>query len=130
MKIARAAFERMTEDALARLPKKFRDLLYNVQIETRSFPRAEAGRWNGDAGLLGLYTGLTREQMKSPLSGTYMPARIILYQRNLERICDTEDRLKAQIEDTLRHEIAHHLGFDEDGVRRAMRPRASRRSAR
>jgi predicted Zn-dependent protease with MMP-like domain len=130
VKIPRADFERLTEEALARLPARFRDLLYNVQIETRSFPRAEAGKWNGDPALLGLYTGLTREQMRSTSSGSYLPARIILYQRNIERVCESEERLRAQIEDTLRHEIAHHLGFDESQVRKAMRPRASRRSAR
>ncbi len=123
----RAAFERMAEEALGRLPRRFRDLLYNVQIETRCFPRREAGRWDGSASLLGLYSGLTREQMKSPLSGSYLPARIILYQRNLERVSADAADLARRVAETLAHEIAHHLGFDEEAVQRAMRRRPKRR---
>ena len=44
--------------------------------------------------------------------------RIVLYQDTLERDFGYDDNLlRAQVERTLRHELAHHLGWGERGVR-------------
>ncbi|MEA2349948.1 MAG: hypothetical protein QOG86_889 [Thermoleophilaceae bacterium] len=44
--------------------------------------------------------------------------RIVLYQDTLERDFGFDrDMLRAQVERTLRHELAHHLGWGEPGVR-------------
>lgn len=72
----------------------------------------------GSKNLLGLYKGLKRDEMMSPLSGSYLPARIILYQKNIEALCRTGPELKDRIRLTLRHEVAHHLGFSEEDIRR------------
>lgn len=131
MKLPSRAFcEALAERALARLPERFRSFLYNVQIEVRDEPGPEAGKWNGSTTLLGLYTGLKREQMASPFSGSYMPARIVLYRRNLCALCADEEQLARRIQETLLHEIGHHFGFDEAAIRAAMAGRASARSAR
>ena len=46
------------------------------------------------------------------------PHRIVLYQDTLERDFGWDrDLLRAQVERTLRHELAHHLGWNEPGVR-------------
>jgi predicted Zn-dependent protease with MMP-like domain len=46
------------------------------------------------------------------------PDRIVVYQDTLERDFGHDpDLLRAQVERTVRHEIAHHLGWDESGVR-------------
>ena len=46
------------------------------------------------------------------------PDRIVVYQDTLERDFGHDpDLLRAQVERTLRHELAHHLGWDERGVR-------------
>lgn len=43
---------------------------------------------------------------------------IVIYQDTLERDFGHEpELLRAQVERTVRHEIAHHLGWDERGVR-------------
>jgi len=118
MRIPRAGFIRLAEDALSELPEWVRELLYNLEIEVKALPGPEAGRWRGSRRILGLYTGLTREQMLSPLSGSYLPPRIILYQRNIEPFCADEAALLCQIRLTLRHEIAHHLGMSDDELRR------------
>ena len=46
------------------------------------------------------------------------PDRIVLYQDTLERDFGYDpDLLRAQVERTLRDELAHHLGWHEQGVR-------------
>ena len=43
--------------------------------------------------------------------------RIVIFQDTLERDFGFDPRLlAAQVERTLRHEVAHHLGYDEPGV--------------
>ncbi len=56
--------------------------------------------------------------MLSPNSGSYLPARILLYQRNISELCEDEARLAREIRKTLRHEIAHHFGYSEEDIRR------------
>lgn len=44
--------------------------------------------------------------------------RIVIYQDTLERDFGHDRRLlRAQVERTVRHELAHHLGWNESGVR-------------
>jgi len=44
--------------------------------------------------------------------------RIVIYQDTLERDFGHDpELLRAQVERTVRHEVAHHLGWDESGVR-------------
>ncbi len=118
MKLTRKRFDQLAQAGLSELPDDIRRLLYNLEIDVRALPGAEAGRLKGSKTLLGLYTGLSRQDMMSPYSGSYLPARILLYQRNLEAACPSEAELKSRIRLTLRHEIAHHLGFSEEDIKR------------
>lgn len=117
MKVPRSRFERLAEAALEDIPPAFRELILDVEIAVRGLPGPEAGRWRGSRTLLGLYQGLTRAQMASPYSGSHEPARILLYQSNIEAYCRDEDELARRISTTLRHELAHHFGFTDRELR-------------
>ena len=117
MKFPRSRFERLAEAALAEIPGQFRDLIVDLEISVKAAPGPEAGRWRGSQTLLGLYQGLRRADMLSPYSGSHEPARIILYQRNIESLCRDEAELFRQVRITLRHELAHHFGFSDDDLR-------------
>ena len=55
----------------------------------------------------------------APVARDTYPDRIVIYQDTLERDFghDPAELLRAQVERTVRHELAHHLGWGERGVR-------------
>ncbi|MFH1436155.1 MAG: metallopeptidase family protein [Pseudomonadota bacterium] len=112
MKLSRKDFEKLVEAALAGIPADFRDEMVNVEIEVKARPGREARGLGTD--LLGLYFGPTRDEMLSPLNVPEPPGRIVLYQENLEDECADMKELRREVSLTLRHEIAHHLGIDDD----------------
>jgi predicted Zn-dependent protease with MMP-like domain len=95
-------FESMVVDAIDRLPAEFQEVLEKVAAVVSELG-AEArayGQYFGD--------GIAREQYED---------RIVIYRDTLERDFGHDRRLLAkQVERTLRHELAHHLGWDEGGV--------------
>lgn len=118
MKVPRCRFEQLAEKSLKEIPKRFLDLLVDLEISVRSSPGAEAGRWQGSKTLLGLYRGMSRADMASPYSGSHPPARILLYQTNIESMCNNSQELVRQIRITLRHELGHHFGFSDGDLRK------------
>lgn len=67
--------------------------------------------------ILGLYRGLPLGEEAAP--GEVTPPRtILLYRLNLARAVRTRAELSEQIERTLRHELGHLDGLDEDDLRR------------
>ncbi len=96
-------FELLVAEAFDRLPDEFRRLLDETPVVV-SQRRAEFGAY-------GHYFGDTF------VRGTY-PKRIVIYQDALERDFGHDPELLAQqVERTLRHELAHHIGWHEPGVR-------------
>ena len=89
-----------------------------MTIETRDAPGLEAERLGDPGAILGLYTGATREEMLSNDAHGSLPARIYLYQRNLEDISKNAQELRKELRLTLRHELAHHFGFDDEDLDR------------
>ncbi|MGZ4202968.1 MAG: metallopeptidase family protein [Thermoleophilaceae bacterium] len=96
-------FELLVADAIDNLPEEFRRLLEHTPVVV-SNRGAEAGAY-------GHYFGDT-------VARGYYEDRIVLYQDTLERDFGHDpDLLAAQVERVLRHELAHHLGWGESGVR-------------
>ena len=105
-------FEKLAARALRRLPREFRDRLYNVVLIVRPAPdRAQTRRFG--AGLLGLYEGVPATERGSWYSGA-MPDKITLFMKNIEKAGGTGVRLEAEIRHVVMHEIAHHFGIDDD----------------
>jgi predicted Zn-dependent protease with MMP-like domain len=96
-------FDILVMDALDELPEEFRELLQYtpVVVSNRGHEHHAYGHYIGGT--------IARD--------TY-PDRIVIYQDTLERDFGHDpDLLRAQVQRTVRHEIAHHLGWDEPGVR-------------
>ena len=111
----RARFEQLVDAAIAELPGQFLDKLTNVVIIVEDNPSAELlERMEVPQGetLLGLYEGvpLTERGFDSPLH----PDRIWIFQEPIEEECTTDDEIKAEIQTTIMHEVAHFFGLDDD----------------
>ena len=49
-------------------------------------------------------------------AGGDLPPRIVLFKRNLERAAQDAEELREEIGVTVRHELAHYLGLDEEEI--------------
>ncbi len=111
-------FRLMCEAELARIPQDLRDLLLNVTIEAKDEPGLEAEDMEDGPDLLGLYDGATREEMLGSDAHGVLPAKVYLYRLNLLDCVESVEGLQKEIRLTLRHELAHHFGFDDEELER------------
>ena len=103
LRVGATEFDLLVADAIDRLPPDFQALLDETPVvvsqlgaENRAY-----GHYFGDT--------VTRDNY---------PDRIVLYQDTLVRDFGWDpELLRTQVERTLRHELAHHLGWHEPGVR-------------
>jgi predicted Zn-dependent protease with MMP-like domain len=96
-------FDLLVAEAIDSLPPDFQRLLDDtpVVVSSHGVENRAYGHYFGDT--------VARDSY---------PDRIVLYQDTLERDFGWDsDVLRAQVERTLRHELAHHLGWGEQGVR-------------
>jgi predicted Zn-dependent protease with MMP-like domain len=115
----REPFEKLVAEAMADLPKKFRDMIHNVALIVRDYPPLSTRRQFGAIDkndILGLYSGvpLTR---RGASYGNLPPDVIFIFQKPIENICRTEDDIRAQVQDTVVHEVGHYFGFDDPQLR-------------
>jgi predicted Zn-dependent protease with MMP-like domain len=97
-------FEELVRDALDDLPDLLRPLIENhnvaVVISDGGRRRGAYGLYHGD--------GATRDDV---------PDRIVIFRDTLRRDFGHDpELLRDQVTRTVRHELAHHVGFDELGV--------------
>ena len=95
-------FEALVADAIDALPEQLQRLLEDVAVivSDLGMEHRAYGEYFGD--------GVIHEGFED---------RIVIYQDTLERDFGHDRELLArQVERTLRHELAHHIGWDERGV--------------
>lgn len=119
-------FENCLDEAVQQLPEEFREALDNVHIEVQDWPdrdQLRTMRIRDRHELLGLYQGVPHTSRDSSYN-LAMPDSIVLFRKPLEAHCSSEAELREAISDTLRHEIAHHFGTDEQTLRAIERRRS------
>ncbi len=114
----RRRFEELVAEALDRLPAYFREKLDNIAVIVEDEPPPEiAEEYQRDGQLLlGLYQGVPLPE-RSVWSPYPYPDVISIYQRNIERICRTEEEIIQQVQETVMHELGHYFGMDEEKLR-------------
>lgn len=114
----KAEFERLVADALASIPRRFREALHNIAIVVEDEPApdllADMEVEPPDT-LLGLYQGTPLTE-RGWDSGNRLPDRILIFQGPHERETEDEDDLADAIAETLIHEIGHYFGMSEEEI--------------
>jgi predicted Zn-dependent protease with MMP-like domain len=116
--VTRETFERLVEEALREIPKRFRKAMHNVAVVVEDEPPHEIldelEVEPGDT-LFGLYQG-------TPLTergwghGNNLPDRISIYQGPIEDSCEDEDEIRDCIAETVIHEFGHYFGMSEEEI--------------
>ena len=114
----RAEFERHVAEALASIPRRFRDAMHNIAIVVEDEPSPdllEDMEIEPPDTLLGLYQGTPLTERSSGYGNT-LPDRVLIFQGPHERESEDEDDLIVCIAETLIHEIGHYFGMSEEQI--------------
>jgi len=119
MRVSAEEFEQIVDDAIQSIPEGFHHYLQDVAVDIEDMPDAETCRQmkvRDPRELLGVYLGTPLTERHVEDSGR-LPDRIVIYQRNIERICRTRRQMVDEIVRTVLHEVGHHFGLDERQLR-------------
>lgn len=118
IRMTEEAFEAVVAEAVEGLPSELRPHADRIPIRVESLPTLQTLSGDGNdnpitPGVLGLFVG---PSLKDPdeLAAISVPPMIFIYQRNLERFCQTREELIYEIRLTLYHEFGHYLGLTEE----------------
>jgi predicted Zn-dependent protease with MMP-like domain len=108
-------FEELVGRALAAIPPPFREHLAEVAIVIDDEPSPAQRRENAmdhDESMYGIYEGVPRTEYGA--DWVAMPNRITLFRLPLEEDFPDPDDLADEVRITVIHELAHHLGIDDE----------------
>jgi len=114
----RRRFEALVTDALAEIPRRFREAIANVAVVVEDEPSPallEELEIDAPDTLFGLYQGtpLTEREWSY---GNALPDQITIFQRPIEEACEDEDQIVDEIAQTIIHEFGHYFGLSEEAI--------------
>lgn len=114
--MTREDFEQLVDDAMAQLPRALASRIENLAVKIQDRPtHAQLQRWviQEDEELLGFYEGVPLSERTTGYA-MVTPDIIYVFQRAIESTCAEEKDIRGEVQRTVRHEIAHHFGIDDD----------------
>jgi predicted Zn-dependent protease with MMP-like domain len=109
------AFERLVDRALATIPSPFRESLAEVAVVIEDWPSDDQlidNDLDPEDVLYGLYEGVPRTEWAA--DSAVVANRITLFRIPLEEDFPDPRDLAEEVRITVIHELAHHLGIDDD----------------
>jgi predicted Zn-dependent protease with MMP-like domain len=116
--MTRARFERLVEEALRDIPKRFRDAMANVAVIVEDEPPPhvlEDMDMEEDDELFGLYEGTPLPERGASYGNT-LPDRISIYQIPIEESCANDEEVRVCVAETVIHEFGHYFGMSEEEI--------------
>lgn len=99
-------FESVVDRTLEELPRWVVDKIDNLVVVVEEHPPPELGD------VLGVYEGISLAEREDYFG--VMPDKIVVFRQPHLQMGLAEDELVAEIRKTVLHEVAHHLGIDDD----------------
>ena len=115
----REKFYDIVMKAIDELPQEFKDSLENLDVIVTDWPSpSQLAKANirSRYGLLGLYEGVPHTR-RGRGYGMVLPDKITIFRKPIEARCRSWSDVEEEIEQVVRHEIAHHFGTDEYTLR-------------
>ena len=103
----RIEFEAAVDRALESLPDWVVERVDNLHVVVEDRPTAEQGD------VLGLYEGVSLLERSADYWGA-LPDRIIVFREPHLELGLRGEKLEVEIRRTVLHELAHHLGIDDE----------------
>ena len=116
------SFEDLVEKAYRAIPEEFKKKIENVVISVEDYPTRddlEKLRIRKDSLLLGLYRGVPLPK-RSVWQVASFPDEIVIYQKDIERICRNEKEIEEKVNEVLIHEIGHYFGLSDAEIYKLM----------
>lgn len=112
-------FSELVDEAVASIPKGFRDKLDNISIIIEPLARPSLAQQMGHNpwGLLGVYQGVPYAG-RGPWYGNVLPDRILIFQKPIEQQAHTADAIRKLVREVVIHEVGHYFGLSDDELRR------------
>ena|SRR5271157_467278 len=116
--MTREAFNKLVAEALDSLPAKFRRHIKNVAVLVEDRPEKEPPSAPGQPRrlLLGIFHGVPLTE-RSNFQTFVGPSEIVLYQKNIEAVCHSDEQIREQVRRTVIHEFGHYFGMTEEQLR-------------
>lgn len=108
--MSREDFEDAVRDALDSLPQDILAMLDNVVV------LVEDDAPDGED-LLGLYEGVALTERDSWWAAGALPDRVTIFRNPTLAMCESVDEVVDEVAVTVVHELAHHVGIDDERLR-------------
>lgn len=102
----RHQFEREVDRVIEGLPEWVLDEVDNLVVVVEDEPD------EGEGELLGIYEGVSLAEREDYWGA--LPDRIVIFYRPHLELGLADDELREEIRKTVLHELAHHLGIDDE----------------
>jgi predicted Zn-dependent protease with MMP-like domain/Flp pilus assembly protein TadD len=117
--VGAAEFEALVDAALREIPADFREKLPNLRVTVEPLPSVDdllAESPPLSPSLLGLFQGTPLGERSVSNAADHVTARVVLFQKNLERAARTREELEEQVRVTVLHELGHLVGLNEEDL--------------
>ncbi len=109
-------FDALVQQVLDELPSELRRHIANVAVVVEESADGETlalAEVDDPLDLLGFYHGIPLTERTSGY-GMVLPDKISIYRQPILRSCRDDAEARETIRRTVRHEIAHYFGIDDD----------------